>query len=202
MNARPYHPECANRGQGLERALNAQHRLYEVTKRAVVVQQFPHVIRRGRRAGAAEGKALFANATPRVADFMGVLSDGRAVALEAKETHEGRFKLDAVTDGQRDFMRKWTGLGLLLVLIRDGSQTLGTWALPFATYINAWDRARPLPGAHRKRGTASLTPDQFDSLGIRLNGVDWLGAVAKSPLPFDQDPTRLPNQPAQRREVA
>lgn len=198
--AREYHADRANRGQGLERALTGQHGVYQQERRAVIVQQFPKVVSRGRSAGAAEGAALFAQATPRVADYMGALGDGRAVALEAKESHGGKLPLSAVTDGQRDFMRRWPGLGALVVRIYDGTRLVATWAVPFSAYLHAWDLALPVAGQRRAKGTASLTPGQLDGLGVRVSGTDWLGAVIGGALNFSAGAARRSTGPTGPKE--
>ena len=168
-----YRPDRANRGMDLEHALAVQHEIYRREGRAYLVQQFARVVTRGRKAGAAQGQALHVAATPRVADYLGALADGRSVAVEAKDAAHARFRLDAVTAGQRDFMRRWPGLGVLVVRSREHGCA---WALSFAAYLAAYDAATPTAG-RRAHGTASLDRARLDALGVRLRGVDWLATT-------------------------
>lgn len=187
----------ANRGQSLQRLLDGQHAAYVAMRRALVVEQFAKVIRRGRAAGEDEGSALFTTATPRIADYMGTLWDGRAVALEAKEAHCGALRIDAVTNGQRKFMGDWHGLGVLVVQLYDGTRPLGAWAVPFGAYLRAWELAQALPGQRRAKGQGSLTPAQLDALGVRLHGVDWLGPLMAGAPAFKLNGAQVAHDSAQ-----
>jgi penicillin-binding protein-related factor A (putative recombinase) len=176
----------ANRGKGLEDALEAMHDIYAAQGRAVVKKQFPKVIKRGRGAGAKAGQALHA-ASPLAVDFMGALEGGRAVAVEAKECSDGRMKIGRVTDGQRDFMREWMGAGFLVVslLVPEGrGHKRRVYAVTFARYLAAWDARVPAPGRRRPPGRGSFGPAWFQANRTchcppgGLDGVDWLSAVA------------------------
>lgn len=196
---REYDPDRANRGKGLEDALDAMHEVYRARGLADVVQQFAKVVVSGRKSKR-PGEAVHVVKTPRVADFMGSLASGRSVALEAKrftwDEDDGglpRFPFKACTDGQIAFMRRWPGVGVLVIEGRIRGR-LSAWAVPFAHYLAALDASiRRSSGGGRRRaapGAASWSCPELDVLGVRLDGVDWLRAVTPSsisdvpPLPW------------------
>ena len=179
--ARPGPTGRANRGKGLEDALEAQHDAYAAQGFAFVKRQYPKVIKRGRRAGAAAGQALFA-ASPLAVDFMGALADGRGVAIEAKETAGETLRVDAVTEAQRAFMRTWPATGHLVVSLLI-ERRRRVYAVTFASYIAAWDARVPPPGKRRPPGRGSFglawftanRPGRHPADGLR--GVDWMVCV-------------------------
>jgi len=95
--------DMANRGLGLEAGLSQMHAQYEREGRAWVYKQ--HVPR------SARGDII---GSPAPTDYLGALRDGTAIAVEAKERTEERFKFSALSRRQQAFLESWPGLSLVV----------------------------------------------------------------------------------------
>ena len=147
----------ANRGIPFERALESQHATYRRQNQARIVKVPTDVIPGGRTKA---GKPVFRRG-PKTVDFLGELAGGKAIAIEAKETSErGRFPFSMVTRHQTQWMREWTGVGLLLIHSKIQRQVYG---VSFAEFI------RSLDAGHR-----SMTWRRLRESGATVKGYDWL----------------------------
>lgn len=162
------HPEHANKGLGLEHALETQHREY--ARRGIIVEKFPTPTRRVKtKTGVA-----WVQSGARVVDFIGVLSSGLGVVVEAKSTGDPRWSLGMLEDDQRVFLRRWPAFKLVVVEFTT-PELRSVWAIP-ATALDDLEargvKSLPHP-AHLARGD----DPRMNEVGVQLAGVDWLTAL-------------------------
>jgi len=123
-----------------------------------------------------EGGAPIAWAGVGPCDYQGLLSDGRAVAVEAK-SETGRLQRDAVKPHQRrdlEAVDRFGGVALVFVELHDeGGATLGAWALPWRALESLWHvtrRAKPGKAGSSLAGdyvtSRSVGPDDLASWAV------------------------------------
>jgi penicillin-binding protein-related factor A (putative recombinase) len=163
----------ANRGRDLEARLDVQHEAYALTGRAFVLRTPPNM-RILRATGKGQFVACFAGEGP--PDYI-ALHDCRTTIFDAK-SHEGdRFPFAALPEHQArafDSARKHGARAGLVVHMADLNATYWVCWATFGPMWWAWSRT---PG-RAKAGTASLSVEQLDEVGVRLKGVEWLSALS------------------------
>ena len=180
---KPKNMSKARRGMDLERHLERQHQVYrgqwlksgQVGGNGVVVVKVPTPMVPG---GMRDGKQIFRSGK-KVVDYLGALEDREAVAIEAKQCKKHRWNLREASDGQREFMRQWNGIGLIILWMNGEIGNQSAWAIPFNQYLAEWDnpngqKSWPLPDRRSPRhpGERSLV-----AVGVRLVGFDWHRAL-------------------------
>lgn len=170
----------ANRGRWWERALADRLTEYERAGRACGFRTSADVRAVRDRAATGGFRVLFTAGGP--PDFC-VAASGVSFLVEAKSATGRWWPLDKLPDHQADRMDRWeaalgpAGCGLVLLALRTDPVRVRAWALLWRDLRPVWVRWRH--GAGRAAaGTAKLTPDQLDALGMPVPASgDWLGPV-------------------------
>ena len=148
----------ANRGKAWEAQLNHQHSKYRKAGRGAIWQTFPPRNARG---------VYLAKSPP---DFMGVLSDGRAVCFDAKDHRGKRFPFNKIKDHQaQDLQAVHDSGGVAFIALRlDGRRWWISW---LAIGLAWWD------WREKRSKRASVDVAWLDEYALEFEGADWLGAL-------------------------
>ena len=165
----------ANRGKGLESALDMLHQVYEAQRKASVIRSPTNykVIRPG-----VKSPELVVVPDALSAPDYHIQAQGRSLLLDAKECHATRWQLSHLPEHQADrFTRHERQGGCAFVLLQFVGKTfLLPWnECPGKVTLHSMWTAWQLDLA--KRGRASLTPEDCAVVGYPLTSIDYL-AVA------------------------
>lgn len=154
----------ANRGLSLERALERQHEEYRAQGKGLITRQYdPSVV----------VKFPLARVIGRAAvDYVGVLSDGRCVAFDAKDCAGKRLELNRLQPHQAAYLSDVQCLGGLAGLVVRFERARVYW-VPY----DLWAAQMGLcAGREGIKGRKSIAEKDLGE-ELRVDGYDWMGVV-------------------------
>lgn len=153
----------ANRGLSLERALERQHEEYKAQGKALITRQYdPNVV----------VEFPLARIIGRAAvDYVGVLSDGRCVAFDAKDCGGKRLELSRLQPHQAAYLASVQCLGGLAGVLARFERARVYW-VPY----ELWAAQMGLCAAREGNGRKSIAEKDLGE-ELRVDGYDWMGVV-------------------------
>lgn len=154
----------ANRGLSLERALERQHEEYRAQGRGLITRQYdPSVV----------VKFPLARIVGRAAvDYVGMLSDGRCVAFDAKDCGGKRLELSRLQPHQAAYLASIQRLGGLAGVLARFERTRVYW-VPYELWAAKMGLCEAREGI---RGCRSIAEKELE---LRVEGYDWMGVVRR-----------------------
>lgn len=169
----------ANRGRNWEDWLDIQHAQYAKAGYAFVVRT-PPAMRILKRMDGGKFVAVFAGHGP--PDYVAKAGEYSFI-MEAKEFKSERWPFSMLPQHQADQMTAWSNQGENghgLILIRSHAHNC-TWVVMWRDLKDRWYKWSADKAAKKRAapGSASLTSDELNEIGVRVRGADWLpGAIA------------------------
>lgn len=161
-------------GANWETYLGDLHTLYQQTRQAVMHKTYPEVRFISRSKARTTGRAPpdYFGATPNL-----------SILAEAKTTAKPRWSMNMLEIHQSDRLTEWEDIGprnvsMVLLWMRKQNVRL---VLPWEDLRDRWyqwhghDRGTKTQRA--KLGTASLTIEQLDRIGLRFDKTGWIGPL-------------------------
>lgn len=154
----------ANRGLSFERALERQHEEYKAQGKALITRQYdPNVVVDFPLARIIGQAAV---------DYVGVLSDGRCVAFDAKDCAGKRLELSRLRPHQAAYLASVQCMGGLAGVLARFERARVYW-VPY----ELWAAQRGLCAAREHgRGNKSIAEKDLGE-ELRVDGYDWMGVV-------------------------
>jgi len=161
----------ANRGKNWERLLGLIHARYEAQGMAVVIRTPPPMRILG-SIGKGQFRACFESQGP--PDYL-IMSEGRAIMAEAKESAQARWALSNLHAHQAERMSRWQEQGGRAMVLLHHKPSQSNWVLPWEMLEPTWrhwqDQTRG--GKRAAPGSASLSLSDIRGLGLFFE-LDYL----------------------------
>lgn len=153
----------ANRGLSLERALERQHEEYMAQGKALITRQYDPSVVVDFPLARIIGQAAV--------DYVGVLSDGRCVAFDAKDCAGKRLELSRLRPHQAAYLAHVHRLGGLAGVLTRFERERVYW-VPY----ELWAAKMGLCAAGEGKARKSIAERDLGE-ELRVDGYDWMGVV-------------------------